>query len=182
MRPTSVSLSAAGYSNWIPVDYLARSFGIGFGCALSNGAALTFSVQHTFDDPGPQGSRPVTVVTAGSTTATVTDLSMPTSALPVVGDGVVIQGSGSSIIDGQWNIASIISATQYTVTLGQSSTLTSQLGTLANTLRAWPHAVVSGVSSRIDGNYAFPIQALRLYVSAYTSGSVSLTLLTPSGP
>lgn len=43
---------------------------------------------------------------------------------------------------------------------------------------AWfDHSVVTGKTASIDGNYAFPIRAMRLTCTAYTSGSGTLTIL-----
>lgn len=39
------------------------------------------------------------------------------------------------------------------------------------------HSVLTGMVANKDGNYAFPIAAVRLNVTAYTSGSVIMTLL-----
>ena len=43
------------------------------------------------------------------------------------------------------------------------------------------HANVTGQTANKDGNYAFPIAAIRLTVTAYTSGSVTLTIMQASG-
>lgn len=42
------------------------------------------------------------------------------------------------------------------------------------------HAFVNGVTTNMDGNYAFPIRAMRLNVSAST-GSVTINILSSSG-
>ena len=39
------------------------------------------------------------------------------------------------------------------------------------------HSSVTGQTANKDGNYAFPVTAVRLTVTAYTSGNVTLTLL-----
>jgi hypothetical protein len=39
------------------------------------------------------------------------------------------------------------------------------------------NATVTAQTTSKDGNYAFPVAAVRLTVTAYTSGSVTLTLL-----
>lgn len=43
------------------------------------------------------------------------------------------------------------------------------------------HSVIAAQTANKDGNYAFPIQAVRLTVTAYTSGSVTATFLQASG-
>lgn len=43
------------------------------------------------------------------------------------------------------------------------------------------HTSITGKTTNSDGNYAFPIRAVRLNVTAYTSGSVIMTVLQSSG-
>lgn len=100
MRPTSVTLSAAGPSPWIPVDRAIAPFAIGFGVVVAGGSTLTYSVEHTFDD-----------VLAGATAT------------------------------------------------------------------AFPHASVAAQTASKDGNYIVPVTAIRLNVTAFTSGSATLTVL-----
>ncbi len=50
MRPTSVTVSATGSSNWIPVDYAQSTFNLGIQVDVSGGASLTWVVQMTSDD------------------------------------------------------------------------------------------------------------------------------------
>jgi hypothetical protein len=42
---------------------------------------------------------------------------------------------------------------------------------------AFPHASVASETTNQDGNYAFPVRAIRLNVSTYTSGTATLTIL-----
>lgn len=49
MRPVRVSVSSLSTSSPIPVNW--RSAKIGLFCALSSGAAMTYTVEHTPDDP-----------------------------------------------------------------------------------------------------------------------------------
>lgn len=42
---------------------------------------------------------------------------------------------------------------------------------------AFKHDTMTGKSANDDGNYAFPIRAIRLNLTAYTSGSATLTIL-----
>jgi hypothetical protein len=50
MRPTSVTVSATGNSNWIPVNYRASEFNLGIQVDVSAGANLTWVVQMTSDN------------------------------------------------------------------------------------------------------------------------------------
>jgi len=51
MRPRSVTLTATGYSEWIPVDYTLSNFNIGVQVSPSAGASVIWSLQTTNDDP-----------------------------------------------------------------------------------------------------------------------------------
>lgn len=42
---------------------------------------------------------------------------------------------------------------------------------------AFDHETVTGVSANEDGNYAYPIRAVRLNVTSWTSGTVTATFL-----
>jgi len=42
---------------------------------------------------------------------------------------------------------------------------------------AFTHSTVSGNTANADGNYAFPVQAVRITVTVYGSGSVTATFL-----
>lgn len=39
------------------------------------------------------------------------------------------------------------------------------------------HSTITGKTADQDGNYAFPVRAVRLNVTAWTSGSVSMTVI-----
>jgi hypothetical protein len=39
------------------------------------------------------------------------------------------------------------------------------------------HATVTGKTANSDGNYAFPVTAIRIAITAWTSGGVTLTIL-----
>lgn len=109
MRPIRVTVSSQTTSNPIPMDHYQGPFNVGLGVAVSAGATLTYSVQHTFDDiwaPGFDASTAVWYTNSG---------------------------------------------------LGAKSTT-------------------------LDGNYAFPVTAIRLNVTAYTSGSATMTVVQAGMP
>lgn len=51
MRPQVVTVSSQAISVPQPVNWRERNFKLGIGVAISSGAVLTYSVQHTFDNP-----------------------------------------------------------------------------------------------------------------------------------
>ena len=51
MRPTTKTISATGYTDWIPVDYAMSTFNVGIQVMPSVGADVIWSVQTTLDNP-----------------------------------------------------------------------------------------------------------------------------------
>lgn len=45
------------------------------------------------------------------------------------------------------------------------------------TARWYPHSSLSAKTASSDGNYAYPVSAIRLNVTAYTSGTANMNLL-----
>lgn len=104
MRPIRVSVGSATTSAVIPLDQYISPFNVSIGVALSAGAALTYKVQHTFDNVFATGFDPAT-------------------------------------------------ATWY------------------------DHATLAAKTASSDGNYAYPVSAIRLNVTPYTSGSATMTVM-----
>lgn len=51
MRPVTKTVSATGFTDWVPVDYAATTFNLGIQVMPSVGADVIWSVQTTLDDP-----------------------------------------------------------------------------------------------------------------------------------
>lgn len=109
MRPIRVTVGSQAASSVIPLDTYKDPFNVSIGVALSAGATLTYSVQHTFDDVNDPAFDP--------TTAT-------------------------------W----------------------------------FSNSGLSAKTTSLDGNYAFPVTAIRLNVSAYTSGTAQMTVIQAGMP
>jgi hypothetical protein len=183
MRPTYVYANAAGPTAWVPIDYLQSAFGIGLGFSVTNAASLTASVQHTFGSPiGTDNQTHGVILSQSTTTVTVTDLGPWNDATNghglLTGDSVQIQGSTIGV-DGIYTVT-VTSATQYTYTVSNSQSATSN-SALAAGLRVFNHVSLAGISSRADGNYAYPPRMIRLNVTAYTSGAAILEILQGLG-
>lgn len=176
MRPAQVTLAAAGSSQWIEIDYLSIAFGVGLGLSFSSGASATANVQHTFD--GAEERRPVIVSRSGTTVSVIDSGPAGTGHLLSVNDDVILDGTG--VFDGEYAVAAITSATVYTVTTVGSGTVV-QHPAYATGMRVYPHASLTAATSRADGNYAYPIRGVRLNVSVYGSGVVSLKVLQGVG-
>jgi len=168
--------AAAGFGPAIPVDYRSVPFAVGVMGILSSNGSLTWGVQHTLDDPGPEGSLPISY-SQTTTTITVTDRRVVSGVAGhglSVADSVFLRGI-SGTPDGNYQIASVISQSQYTVTSAVSQTAAGNGS--ANNFRWDTHVSLTGQTTRADGNYAFPVRAIRLNVSAYTAGYIDLIIL-----
>jgi hypothetical protein len=97
-----------GVSAPIPLDNYQTPFSVGIGCDISAGGALTYTVEHTFDD----------VFAANFSPASAT-----------------------------W----------------------------------FPNSGITSQTTDKDGNYANPVTAVRINVGAWTSGSVTMTVIQAGG-
>ena len=163
MKPILQRLSAAGASPWIPVSSRGDVFGISFGCSVSSGGTLTYSVQHTFDNP--ELTETVSIART-TTTATIT---FTTPHGLSVGDSVVITGIRESNLSGTFAVASVPSTTTATYTV--SDTGSAAESAQCSKLRVFEHDTVTGiVDASIDAGYELPPRCVRVNVSAYTDG------------
>lgn len=103
MRTTSLTVTASGASNWVPLNHFQTPFNVGFGVTKTGDGEMTFSVQHTFHEVLSSANAPANA-----------------SAM------------------------------------------------------AFDHSEVSGQSASIDGNYAYPVAAIRLLVTE-VSGEAQAT-------
>lgn len=166
-----IRTAVTGPTPWVPVSTRDDSFQIGLGVIpSSNATGQNFTVQHAFDNQTPYQ---VQYSQAGSTTVTITDNTVVGGVAGhglSVGDSSILSGSGQPSIDGTWAVASVISQTQYTVTVTLSATASGNVNVIP--LRVFPHAVIVAQTARIDGNYAFPVSMIRLLVNALTTGYI----------
>lgn len=187
MKPI-IRLAALGFSQPIPINYQEQAFAVGCVGIPSSGASLTWSVQHTFDDPGPDGEHLVQFSQTANT-ITVTNDYGPLITGPLAGNsghGLSVADSvlmniapGNPAMGGHFAVASIISATSYTLTSPVSQSATGQV--YVKGFRWFNHVSMVTQTGRLDGNYAFPVRALRLNVTVYASGFVDLIILQGAG-
>lgn len=169
MIDARVVVGSATKSAWIPLDPAQSPFAIGFGVTLTAAAVLTYKIQHSFDNP----NRGVAcTITRSTTTATLvlTDHGLTTS------DSVVVSGAGAPL-DGTYDVASVVDADTITYTVANSGATLSSPGAKVAVMRVFDHPTVTAKTTATDGNYAFPVKAMRLNVTAYTSGKATLTAL-----
>jgi protein involved in polysaccharide export with SLBB domain len=150
--PVSVTQAAAGASAWIPLDWQQRPFNVALLASLSFDGNLTYKVEYTPDNP--QKVTPCYITRSG-TTATMT---LAANHGLNVGDSVTVINSGDPNLNGTFPVASVPSAG-------------------AVLMRVFPHDYMVGLTAKADGNFAFPIMACRVNVTAYTAGSVTLEII-----
>lgn len=104
MRPVEVSVSSAASSAVVPLDIYNDPFNVSVAAVFSAGAAMTYTVEHTYDDPF--------AATFDASTAT-------------------------------W----------------------------------FPNSGLTAKTASAEGNYVLPVRAIRLRVTAYTQGSVTMKVI-----
>lgn len=187
--PVTVTLTAAGSTNWVPVDQVNAPFSLSLQVIpSSNFSGTAITVQHTYDSLGLDGQRGVTF-SQTATTVTITDTGVATGQTGpggttghgmASGDSVILLNTaqqalaaGKVSIDGQYTVT-VTSATQYTITVTPSQTFVGSA--LANNLRVQQNPTITGtgVTVRTDAQYQYPVRAIRLSAATLTAGSVDM--------
>lgn len=168
MRPVSVSLAAAGVSPWIPVNRLQNAFGIGLGVFVSG--TLTAAVQFTMD-PLDIDAADIVTISRASTTATV----IHPGHQMATGDSAIITSTGSSNLDKAAGVTvTVVDANTYTYTVVDTGATADTGFAKSLRLRIFTHATLTGLTARANGNFAYPVSAVRLAITAFTSGTADL--------
>lgn len=171
MNTQKQTATAAGPTAWIPIDYKVAGFGLTIGCVVSSNATLTYKVQYTHDNPyGP----PINCnITRSATTATVTT---PANHGLTTNDSVTIIGSGDPNLDGTYTVASVVSQSSFTYTVSNTGATQSAASVGYIPMRVFDHTTITGQTANKDSNIAFPVRAVRLNVTAFTAGYVTMIL------
>jgi hypothetical protein len=175
IKQTVTPTAAGGAAGpWIPLDYLQRPFNVGLFVSLSEDASgITYTVEHSPDNPNNIKGNTVASL---SRTTTVATLTMSLAHGLVTGDSVTIYNSGDANLDGTYAVASTPTATSLTYTVANTGATAGSPYTQAVLMRVFPHDFMAGLTARADGNYAFPVMASRLHITAWTAGSATLEL------
>jgi len=189
MRPIYTRLSAAGYSPWIPVNRLQKAFGLSLGVKFSSDKSLTCTVQYTLDNINAQkvytGFDTAFMTQAYSMSRTTTSLTITkTNHGLSAGDWAMSWGNGGAPLDDEWRaITSITDQNNFVVTVANSglTSIAAPAKGWLQTARVYPHATLASLTADASGNLAFPVYAVRLYVSAYTAGYVDLEVIQAIG-
>ena len=169
MRTTRISQSAAGATAWVPVDPTIAPFSLDINCVGSSNFVGTYSVQYTTDDF--MRFIPV-VVTRATTVATLklTNHGLTTS------DTIIVQNTGDSNLDGTFAVASVVDQNTITYTVANTGKTLSENTAQAAVVHVTVHGTITGKTATFEGSQATPITAIRLNVSAFTSGYITMIL------
>lgn len=168
----TLTLSALGNSNWLPVDWNQRDFALTLLGRISPGASLTWKAQYTGD--GPRTSARKVTISRSGTTATVTDIAHGLTA----GDSAIVEGTGSSNLDQMNGVdITVVDANSYTYTVANSGAAADTGAAKVRSFRVSDHPNLTGKVASADDNIAFPVYMVRLKTTVYASGSVYLTVL-----
>lgn len=169
--PVTFQLNAAEFTPWVLVNYYSNSLAVGFGVKLSDGATLTYSVQHTFDDLYAVSNN-ITIARV-TTTASVTQVAHGLS----VGDWVKITNSGDANLDGEYSVAAVTSVDIFTYTVANTGAASAGGFVGLQKARVFNHEDVAGETASADGNYQFPPRATRAICTAWTDGQADFTVI-----
>ena len=181
MRPVHVVTGATGPSGWIPIDYMQRSFGIGFLCTVGGATSpsMTYKVQACFSSGIPDTE---ILITRSTTTATLVfkavndwDGNAWVNHGLSSSDNVEVWGAGAPL-DGTYAVASVVDSRTITYTVANSGVSANTPGSSVQRLYITDHTTVTGVTGSTAGNYAFPPNRVRTNITTYGSGSLTLSL------
>lgn len=176
MRPVTYTLSAAGVGPWIPLDYLSTPFSVGLSVVLTG--TITYDVEHIFDDLFDRQQ-----IAALSRVGAVATLDFLTAHNLRVGDWIGVDSAGAPFDTELGVVASVVDTDTITYAVpasGPTSVLPASFVRVRKA-RVFDHDVLIAQTTSQDGNYAFPVRACRLNVTAFTSGVAVFTVMQ-AGP
>lgn len=163
MRPKTfvISTAAAGSTPWHRTDDKQSPFNLGFSVTVQGTG--TYTVEHGFAN---FNDKKVVGLTRSTTTAT---LKYPTHGLQV-GDSLVVEGAGAPF-DGTYAVATVTDANNVTYTVANSGATVGAPDARAIFIRVFPHSSVAAQTTSKDGNYAFPVNCVRLTITVAGTGN-----------
>lgn len=182
--PAYVTLAAVGNSPWVPLSYLQAPFGVTMACTLSGAGNLTYSVQYSYDGQDVSNSQLVTIVrTAGSANVLWPDHGL------VTGDAVITTATGSPNLDSATDAdnrpiaqdITYVDENNFTYVVANSGATFGAQPSRCRRFRVFTHAVLAALTARADSNFNLPCQFVRLKVTAYTAGKITMAVTQGSG-
>jgi hypothetical protein len=186
VRELAFNFTAANqFSPWLMHNVWENPFNVTLAVYFGFGLAATLQVQYIADDASRAAERQVWL-SQTTNTITVTDPGPIIQGQQVaghglaVGDYVNLHGTPGGTVDGDYNVATVVSAQVYTLTSTVSQTLAlTQSFSLSG--RLFTHATLIGLTARASGNYNFPTFASRLLCTAFTTGGYGFLVALQGG-
>ena len=163
--PTKQTLSAAGVGPWLPLSDHQTPFNVAIGCVCSSNINATYSVEYAHD------SVIVSQACSISRSGTVATLTLTNHGL-TTNDSVIVRGSGDANLDGTFAIASVVDQNNITYAVSNTGALSALAKAVP--MRVFTHSTLNGKTANADGNIAFPVQAIRLHITAWVAGYVTM--------
>lgn len=181
---------------WIKHDYYETPFDLSLLITQDNAGANTLAIDYVLGDNSSAMSHQA-LISQSTTVITVQESGPP---IPVaqggnlghglaIGDFVQIQGSPGGVIDGVYSVATVVSATSYTLTSSVSQTLvaflanvqTGQVVTAGSTGDKIIGASGAGITARTALPVTAPIIASRLRCTTFSAGAVARLIAVQGG-
>jgi hypothetical protein len=178
---------------WLFHDVFEPPFDLSLLVDFGTGLAATIGIDYVMGAMNPDGAHQV-FITQATTTITVTDNGPPIPAAfggglghcLAVGDTVVLTSTPGGSVDGIYAVATVTSATVYTLTSVVSQTIAGALVTasLGYTLQGSATdkiITLAPVTARTSVAVTAPILASRLHVTAFTTGGTAALIAMQGG-
>ncbi len=177
MMQMSQTLGAAGNAPWLPVNRLQVPPVIDLAVTLTATVNLTYKAQYTCDPLHNDAWRYVSI-SRTTTTATVTDVAHQLAS----GDSVFVRGTQDSNLDRLTAAeVTVTGVDTYTYVVANSGAAAGGNYAQVLPLRVFDHATMTGQTAKMNASIAFPVTAVRLVITAYTSGKATLTVTQGMG-
>jgi hypothetical protein len=177
-NPVILSQVGVGRSTlWFP-DWNENPFNIGVGCTLFGTA--TYNIEHTFDDA-------TKLIVPAALASSTTLLTFDPSQFFRGGDGafqrMIIGRPVADLTGGSAALTptTVASFTTNTVTLAAQAGTGVVAGDLISFLTWFPNSGLNAQTANSNGNYAFPVRAISVNVTAGT-GTVTANLIQATTP
>lgn len=177
MRQQVTTLNAAGVSPWLFMDNRRlHDFESSLAVTLSQAANLTYDVEMTYDQSALSRDQQISIARV-TTTATIT---LVNHGLRVE-DSVVIFDTNFTThnpepnFEGTFQVATTPNDNTFTITVADTGAA-SAIGRLRS-FTVFKHPTLQGDTSGEGGIQNDPVTAVRLNITAYTTGSAKLTVL-----
>lgn len=167
---------------WMRHDFYEPPFDLTLAIEFGSGLAGTLAIDYAVGNFGADGQYQV-FITQATTVITVNDNGPPPPAGTGVGHGLAVgdivnlQGTPGGSVDGIYTVATVPTASTYTLTSAISQTLVGTICLAASALlfTSAANTIVNlaPTTARAVVNVTSPIMASRLHVTAFTTGGIA---------